>query len=187
MKHLFALIIPLIILVAHFPANASSFDSVASVSRDPVPIISKKQRQLNLAMAPVKSKRSLEYFMLSVSNSTSPLNSLSKQGRAQFLESLTFNEKGLTSFDAEILEEELTPTQIYRLLSLFGAQHTTRMLKNAKAPTAKDRELLDGKSYSTFEFDDTWDGGVEDQDYKGYRCDFVECVRALRKICLSGC
>lgn len=42
--------------------------------------------------------------------------------KKRFVESLRFNEKGVTSFTYSDIEAELSASQAYRLLSLFGLE-----------------------------------------------------------------
>jgi hypothetical protein len=80
------------------------------------------QRDLASLSAPITSQRSLSRH-LSAGLTESPLGRLSQPALRRFLASLQFNESGLTTFRYTELEAELTPTQIYQVLALFGQQH----------------------------------------------------------------
>ena len=93
-----------------------------------LPEADRARRQiLDFEMAPIKTSGDLAAYLRSA-NRGSPLMALSPGGRQRFLDSLTFNENGLVSYRYEDLAQELTASQAYRVLSLFGAQRTTHLL-----------------------------------------------------------
>jgi hypothetical protein len=73
---------------------------------------------------------------------SSPLRYLSPAAQKAFLDSLTFNENGLTGFKSALLEADLTPTQIEEVLALFGHQRLVIMFPKAKVSSPRDKELL---------------------------------------------
>ncbi len=169
--------------------SAAAVRSQASGSTEP-PQATLAHRQKNVVMAPIKSKAELADYIALTPASKSPLNKLSKASRQIFLDSLTFNEEGVTGFRFRQLEEELTPTEIFKLLSLFGLQDMTRSFKRAKVKTPADRRLLDGEGYSTSEYDDVWDDGLEarPKDREGYLCFTGEChLMNEDYVCLKTC
>ncbi|USX19380.1 hypothetical protein NHH82_26625 [Oxalobacteraceae bacterium OTU3REALA1] len=101
------------------------------------------QGNLSLYSAQIRSLAQLKAH-LSLYGNASPLASLSPTGRQEFIDRLTFNENGLTGYRYSILEKELTPSQIYSILSLFGTQNHTSMFKKAKVASQADAQLLDG-------------------------------------------
>lgn len=98
-------------------------------------------RDLATLSAPIRSQGDLARH-ISQSSNKSPLNALSRDARARFLSSLRFGERGLASFQYSDLEAELTPTQIYTLLSLFGQQHVTGKLRPSNMRTPLDNEIM---------------------------------------------
>lgn len=48
---------------------------------------------------------------------------------------MVFSDKGLASFSYAELEAELTPTQIYEIMSLFGLQRLVPMMSGARIET----------------------------------------------------
>lgn len=153
-------------------------------------------REKNVAMAAIKSREELTSYMLTTPLQKSPLSFLSKEGRQSFLDSLTFNSNGVTGFRFGSLEEELTPTQIFQVLSLFGAQDMTRGFKRARVKTVTDQKLLKGEGYSTSEYDDVWDDiwdeGVDfgGTDKQGFYCDLDGICKPAndqRFICTARC
>lgn len=73
---------------------------------------------MELAAAPIKSPRDLELHLKSHPGD-SPLMVMAPLNRRLFLDSLRFNEKGVTTLRYDVLES-LTPTEVYQILSLFG-------------------------------------------------------------------
>lgn len=111
--------------------------------RSPSPFAVKTSSQGNLALfsAPVRSLKDLKAHLLLQGNS-SPLALLPEQKKQEFIDQLTFNENGLTGYRYSILEKELTPSQIYTILSLFGVQRHISVFRGAKISTKADAQLL---------------------------------------------
>lgn len=155
-----------------------------SVAMDSVMIYLKQQQAdraaIEFATAPIKSQSALQAFLSEQRASPSPLDALSPQAKQRFIASLQFNDRGITSFEYRDLEEELTPYQIYQILSLFGAQHDTAMMKNARIGSAIDRQIV-GSSW--------WIIGIG-EDHDDYKCDSQNphtCVKSINAICTSNC
>lgn len=97
-------------LLAVGPAASSEITPAASLS---------VQRRADAIGAPIRSKEQLHAYL-----SITPDSPLHKLGRAKmqsFLDSLTFTKAGLGSY-SYIELEGMSSTNIYRVLSLFGAQ-----------------------------------------------------------------
>jgi len=92
------------------------------------------QNKIDWVMAPIKTAEALNDLIYK----DSPLDQLSLEARQRFVDNITFNENGITSFKYSDLEAELTPTKIYKLLSLFGIQRYTSSLRNARVKTTTD-------------------------------------------------
>jgi hypothetical protein len=60
--------------------------------------------------------------------------------RRLFLDSLRFNEKGVTTLRYDVLES-LTPTEVYQILSLFGMQGLTPQL-NLRGSSPLDKKVM---------------------------------------------
>lgn len=135
------------------------------------------RRELAHLAAPIKTESDLREYLNSSSVNTGPLKRLSEAGRDRFLSSLTFNEKGVSSFRYEDLQAELTVSQIYQVLALFGAQDVTSKMSEAKASSSLDRSIMGG-------------GGMVSPmiDHKDYSCTArATCTRAVGSICMSSC
>ena len=94
------------------------------------------------ALAPIKSKAQLERYIGNTPKDESPLGKLSPGAQSRFIESLTFNDKGLTGFNYEDLQAELSASEIYAVLGLFGAQHDAALIKGAKIVTPLDQKIM---------------------------------------------
>lgn len=130
-------------------------------------------------LAMIRSRTDLANYLASTRNQRTPLGMLSPVARRVFTDSLTFNENGLTGFNYKVLEAELTPSQAYQLLSLFGAQRLASMLKNARVETQTDKLIIGmGSTYSPHLIN----------DHEGYACiGRATCGRNMDDICMSGC
>lgn len=136
------------------------------------------ESRVQYATARIQSRQELQQYLDGTVVNKSPLGRLSAAARQTFLSSLRFNEKGLTSFRYDVLEDNLTPTEIYTILRLFGAQQTVPMMQAAHAQTNTDMLLLIGGH-----------GELDDgKDHKDYRCvSRATCKKAMRYICTSNC
>lgn len=158
-------------------ATQESADEYNAKASDQAILAAKARQAGDLLLASVKSPVDLATYLRS--SSTTPLDALSPAAKARFLNSLSFNEGGLTGFDYSDLRAELTATQVYRILAIFGAQRLTPLVGAARADTDLDRLLMVRPLNTT-------DPAMEDQ--KGYRCESPHtCGESLRHICMSGC
>lgn len=105
--------------------------------------LAQKHGTLAAYSAPVKSITQLKTHV-ALQSKASPLSALSPQGQQEFINSLTFNEHGLTGYNYRVLEKELTVSQIYAILSLVGSQHNISLFKKAKVVNQLDASLLGG-------------------------------------------
>lgn len=110
-------------------------------------------------IAPIKSESDLQKHLAGLKTNDSPLNHLSPASLARFTESLSFNESGLTSYRHDVLELDLSVSQAYRVLALFGQQHNITLLNNLRIETELDQEVMQYlKAHDKC------------NDYKGYKC-----------------
>lgn len=123
-------------------ARASNSAVVSATQVEQAQQNAERQNRLNFLLAPIKSQKDLTRYLSSHAHTKTPLDDLSPTARARFLKMLVFSDRGLASFDYKDLENELTPTQIYQVLSLFGAQGATAEMSRAKVRSETDRLLL---------------------------------------------
>jgi hypothetical protein len=122
----------------------------------------------------ITSKSALDAYMQSPAFASSPLQALPNAARDHFLSSLSFNEKGVTGFNYSDLHSDLTVTQVYQILRLFGAQADTALV-GGQSRTAQDRALLS-------------ETGIPNTDHPGYECvSRANCYPAANFICMSDC
>lgn len=119
--------------------DAASIDSPTSGTTDEA-----SRAKLELMLAPIHSSADLASYLES-RGPDSPLGRLSPAASKRFIDSLTFNENGLTGFRTDDLQSELTATQAYRILELFGAQHTTPLLRGLTIETPLDEAIMSTK------------------------------------------
>lgn len=139
-------------------------------------------REIALAVAPIKSARDLSAFVSSnKAPESNPLLTLTPRGRKRFFESLRFSPEGLSSFNYAVLESELTASEAYKVLALFGMQHITPRLRNLKTQSETDRLILRA-------FGSDSDSEVIEGDFKEYYCHgHGTCRRSADAICTSRC
>ncbi|MBD1583330.1 hypothetical protein [Pseudoalteromonas sp. S16_S37] len=135
------------------------------------------RRKLAWQHAPIKTTEAL----IRLANRNSVLDLLSPTGKEKFINSVTFTKAGLGGFNYEPLEYELTPTQIYKVLSLFGAQHVVGQLNGARVETKEDAMLLNEASFG---FGNT----IMTNGFKDYECvSGHNCYQSYEYICLGSC
>ena len=140
-------------------------------------------------IAPIKSQVDLGNYLALRLDENSPLAALSPEARAQFISSLVFGANGLASFDYSSLRSELTPTQAYQVMALFGMQRTTALMKGLEIKSATDKMVMRNVhptpmacgSYPT-------PGQGTGCDHEGYRCESrATCMQAMSAICTPNC
>lgn len=103
------------------------------------------QKEIAAELAPVKSQADLRQHLQQNARGAIMLRKLSPASYRIFIDSLVFNEKGLASFNYGVLEDELSVSEAYEVLSMFGMQHTVHHLPGLKAKTKTDlliRQML---------------------------------------------
>jgi hypothetical protein len=71
----------------------------------------------------------------------SPLAALPPGARMQFINSLEFNANGLTEYRYDVLRDNLTASQSYRILKLFGAEGSGSFLRTSRVETQLDAAI----------------------------------------------
>lgn len=93
------------------------------------------QQDIDLALAKIKNSADLQVVL----NTPSALDALG-DNLPQFINSVTVDQQ--VSFDKEILINNLTATEVYNILALFGQQTTIAQYQGAAVVTDTDRLLL---------------------------------------------
>jgi hypothetical protein len=181
------------LLAFSFTASAGSPQSIrsqpASISMSKVQAQDAMRGEVALRLAPIRSLSDLHDYMAAHARTRTPLDALSPTAKRVFLDSLSFNEKGVTSFNYAILEDELTASQAYKILGLFGVERLTSKLHNARVVSDTDRLIMSNMSVQPA----TCGGGGTTTstgmcDHDDYRCiSRATCMSAMSMICTSNC
>ncbi|HEX8609939.1 MAG TPA: hypothetical protein VF800_01450 [Telluria sp.] len=124
-----------------FGLAAAQF-SAAEVPANPRKNALRAHDALSQQIAPIKSRADLERYLKMVPRQSNALYLLSAAARERFIESITFNEKGVTGFSFADLQRELPQEQIAKILALFGSESSATYIK----PTAKRWQQKGGDS-----------------------------------------
>ncbi len=132
-----------------------------------------RSSQLARELAPLKSARDVYIYNNATPKHLSPLSALQRTERDRFVQSLRFNDKGLTQFDYTLLQS-LSPTEIYKVLALFGMQSGSGRIKAAPR-TELDKDAA-APSLMMADF------------LTDYRCESrATCSFSVRMACTSNC
>jgi hypothetical protein len=166
----------LAVIIAFAPSTTVQAGDVARGER----LIEDRGRELAFLLAPIKSKADLDRYLEEVRQNPearTPLNALSPAARDRFLNSLVFTEHGLGGFYFADLEAQLTASQAYRVLSLFGAQHVTSLLQGARIESRADEIIMENTVAPELP-----------ADYKDMECvSRATCGPKYNYICMSSC
>ncbi|WP_052749074.1 hypothetical protein [Arsukibacterium ikkense] len=144
-------------------------------------------------LAPIKSTKDLYKL-----DSNKSWESLTEYAKNTFVESLVINDKGLAGFNYAVLEAELTVSEIYSILSLFGAQRLASLMTDAIVESETDVLLLNNPQYRKSQKTDLSEPGgyqimngggvVSKSDQKGKYChDAGQCLDQDGAICTTSC
>ncbi|WP_080928053.1 hypothetical protein [Xanthomonas albilineans] len=139
---------------------------------------------LRLRTAPIHSAEGLTEY-LAKADASSPINLLSPAARKRFVESLRFNVSGVTSFRYSDIEAELSASQAYRLLSLFGLESKVSSMRKIRVDSEEDRAVSRAYPASAFIPGRGQDPDHEDMD-KTCRPNNT-CVESAGSMCTSEC
>ncbi|WP_080932981.1 hypothetical protein [Xanthomonas albilineans] len=140
-----------------------------------------EQQKIIRKNAPIHSETGLAGYLAKANNADSPFNALSPAARKRFIDSLKFNENGVTSFYYADIEAELSSSQAYALLSLFGLQDTLRFMSKLRVDSDNDRDIMHA-------FSNRGPGLPPGQDHEDYWCSSrANCTRTAGSICTGNC
>ncbi|WP_240095645.1 hypothetical protein [Thermomonas flagellata] len=135
------------------------------------------ERELAVSLAPIRSGAELNRYLAAHPMAATPLAALSAPARERFLRSLVFGKDGLATFDYRDIQRELTATQAYRLLALFGVQRSTPSIPGLRVETRVDELILLHKA----------EGLRAAADYLNYKCESrATCAPAHGLICIGA-
>jgi hypothetical protein len=140
-----------------------------------------ERRALALELAPVKSLADFHTQIQQINPGASAFRKLSAADQAAFANSLTFNARGVTSFNYKVLEDSLTVHDAYQFLSLFGVQHVVKTLRGLRVESASDLRIRKAE-ISPLE------GLEESGDRHNYWCSSnATCSPRGNDICTGNC
>lgn len=185
-----------VLLIGMFVGSASSSvyaQSSAETSVSKVEVNASRyvmqSNEIAARLAPIKSTEDLNAYIARTPAANSPLSYLSPAAKSRFLSGLQFNEKGVASFSYADLEAELTPSQIYEILSLFGVQRTVPLMKGARVVNETDRLIMGARNAPLGQCNGaSMPGLTPGCDHEGYRCvGHGSCAQSMSMICTSNC
>lgn len=134
--------------------------------------------RVDALVAPIHSHADLTKYLTTTPKGASPLDAMPPAARGRFLRSLHFTEAGLGSFSYADLQN-LTATQIYKILALFGVQAVTPIIIGARIVTPTDQTIMDmGRATSA----------AHPCPFYDYKCVGVgSCARYYNYICTCRC
>jgi len=163
-----------VLLVAVGSALLSNLATASDAASDAEKLKASQQRELAFLAAPIKTREDLNTYLDMTYRRSSPLDKLPASDREAFLESLTFNETGVTSFLYSPFRN-LNAADTYQILALFGVQHTTARI-GSKVRTAADKTVVDNVSPMVV------------ADHYDYKCtERATCTKSYDRICMNGC
>lgn len=134
----FAFMLSVVSSAAHAESNLTqASDDLAIASWG----MAELRHQVALSGALIRSSEDLSAHLAEFKEGASPLDLLSHDARNEFLTSLQFGSRGVASLNPSALERELTATQTYAVLELFGWQELTWQLSYEKSKTELDLQF----------------------------------------------
>jgi hypothetical protein len=118
-------------------ANFNRISMVRIFSRDGRPDL--LQADLDNATALIKSTSQLRQFL---ANRNTPLDKLPQPIREDFINSLQFTGGGLGSYSYLDLRDYLSASEIYQVLSWFGAQNSISLIPDVEVKTELDQAIM---------------------------------------------
>lgn len=132
-------------------------------------------REVDRQLAKIRSEDELEAYLANPPED-SPLHHLSKGALTRFVKSLVFNGGGLSSFNYVDLSAELTATEAYSILTLFGAQRSIGAVPTLRVVTAADAAIVAYGARPALK-----------TDYRDFRCaPPATCSQSISDICIGS-
>lgn len=172
------------LLLAAIPprADASVTDRTAQAR------LEARRLALDKRTALITDRRGFEvYARTTAGTDTFPLHKLGPASRIRFVESLRFNERGLTTFDYADLVRELGAADLHRVLKPFGFQHLVAILPDVRVNSDEDSQVLQALK-EVRELRCGMGEHCNETDYPGYKCiSHATCEDSTQHICTSNC
>lgn len=132
------------------------------------------RRELSSAMAEVKSASQFARYMQQTRGSATPFSAMTPGALRRFSRSLVFTDRGLASYDYTDLQRELTASQIYAVLRVFGVEGSVSRIPGVKVRSRTDGLVMDAQRLPA--------------DYNDMTCAArASCAPQTGWICTSNC
>ncbi|MDR2871718.1 MAG: hypothetical protein LBV45_04225 [Xanthomonadaceae bacterium] len=118
-----------------------AFSASAGTAADKLTDAMIDQDLIDRELAPIKSQIDMNRYIYSAEAKNSPLRQLSPNALATFMNGLTFTDEGAASFNMTPLTNNLTASQVYEVLGLFGMQSAIGTISNLRVQTESDRMI----------------------------------------------
>jgi hypothetical protein len=167
MIHLSKSLAMALVLVVSIAAQAQTPDEPSTLTE------AQKQSRIRLDTAPIKTREDLVRYLAN-GDPSNPLNALSAEARARLLQSVVVNQKGeIASFWIDDIRTELTPTDAYKVFSLFGLPELAGKNNNGRVNSTTDANVKSSTS--------TLKPALE-----GYYCNGGYCTENEQLTCIEG-
>jgi hypothetical protein len=124
-------------------ACCGAFATTSDSDRDAWVEFVEKKTQIEVEAAIVRTRQDLQTWVRFGAKSN-PFNKLSPAAKIRLIEKSTYDAKGLiTSTYTADIEQELSPSEAYKLLTLLGAQSIAAHTNNGQIKSALDRSILE--------------------------------------------
>ena len=160
------------------PARADAPDLLDGVAQlDDANSRALMQREIAGRLARIKSEADLQSYLEANRTIPTPLDLLSPGAKRRFIDSLVFTRNGLGSFTYADIRNELTLSEAYQVLSLFGREATAASIRGIRIESEEDHLISRAAA------------GLRNTDYMDYWCRTTStCTRKLEDICVApGC
>jgi len=171
--------------------DSATYEEVAALlARD-----ANLRNEIDNATATIRSETDLKNYLQATPIARTPLGKLSQSAQRQFLASVTFNENGLTGFDYRALSNELSASEVYQVLRLFGMQRVTALIPDLRIETPMDETIMQHVSPQAcpprgpkVRGDEVGPQVLCGSDHDNYKCESTgSCKYYNGYICTSNC
>ncbi|HVQ33086.1 MAG TPA: hypothetical protein VMS49_04010 [Lysobacter sp.] len=133
------------------------------------------QHELSSALAPVRNVGQFQAYLRDHRGPSSPFHAMSPAALERFSRSLVFNENGLASYAYADLRRELSASQIYAALRVFGAEASVSSIPGLKGRNRADKLVLEAR----------W--AVPSGHHDMYCAGLGSCAPRLDWVCTMNC
>jgi hypothetical protein len=100
----------------------------------------------------------------------SPLAALSPAARMRFIDSLAFNGNGLTQYRYDVLRRELTASQSYSIMKLFGVEDSATFLRSSRVKSDLDAVIASLRMFQDHDGAKCVSPGTCEKHWESYIC-----------------